>query len=419
MVRKIQDFIFINSEFFVYPLIRKIKTQKEYNRLFKNFLSLSVLQAANYIFPLIIFPYLVRVLGVEKFGLISFAQAFIMYFNVLVDYGFNLSATREISINRDNKEKVSEIFSSVMFIKFGLIMISLILLTIIVFSFEKFRVEWLIYYLTFGIVIGQAMFPVWLFQGLEEMRYITYVNVIAKGIFTLAVFVFVRNMSDYYKVPLLNSIGFITAGIISLVMVRKKFFIVFHKVDFEKIKYCFISSFHLFLSLASIPLFNQFNTFVLGVFTDNKIVGYYTIADKTVGLLIAAQSPLSNVIFPYVSNNIKTNFLKTMRFLKKLMLLEITGYLFIILFLYFYAYKIIPYIFGYDAINSVKLLKILLIIPLFVVVNNIYGNQILINIGRSDLYSKGFVAVAIINSIIIFPFVIFLKDIGASYSSQN
>ena len=129
-------------------------------RLLENFFSLSLLQAANYILPLITIPYLVRVLGPEKFGLVSFAQAFIQYFVFLTDYGFNLSAVRKVSIYREDAKKISQIFSSVFVIKFLLCILSFSILASLVFSVDKFRSDWELYFVTFGMVVGNLLLPI-------------------------------------------------------------------------------------------------------------------------------------------------------------------------------------------------------------------------------------------------------------------
>ncbi len=279
------------------------KLNAEKRRLLENFLLLSVLQGFNYVLPLITLPYLVRVLGPEKYGLIAFAQAFMQYFNILTDYGFNLSATREISMYRENKKKISEIFNSVMLVKLGLLILSFMIMTIIVFSFEKFRKDWLVYYLTFGMVIGQTMFPVWFFQGMERMKYITIIEIGIKFFFLILILLFIHNASDYWKVPLLNAVGMIIGGIVSLLVVLKHFDIKCYipdlKIPFQYLR----TSTSLFLSQVSISLFNQANTFIGGLIFDYTLIGYYNAAEKLFVAFRNIFSIMFRVLYPYFSRN--------------------------------------------------------------------------------------------------------------------
>lgn len=284
------------------------KFQSEDNkRLLGNFISLSVLQGMNYILPLITFPYLVRVLGIDNFGLLAFATATIAYFNIITDYGFNLTATREVSIHRDSRDKIIEIFSSVMTIKLLLMLISFGLLTILVFSFQKFSQHWEIYFLTFGSVIGQVLFPIWFFQGMERMKYITYLNIVSKSIFTIAVFIFVHNEADVWIVPLLTSIGFIVVGVWSLFIIRKQFNITFKLQSLNTIKYHLIDGWHVFLSRIYVSFYTTTNTVLLGLFTNNTAVGYYSIAEKIVIALGGLFEPVNQTIYPFLAKKYKEN----------------------------------------------------------------------------------------------------------------
>ena len=250
-----------------------------------------------------------------------FAQAFIIFFNLLVDYGFNLSATREISVNRENKEKLTEIFSSVMSIKFILIGISFTILSIIIFSFENFSNNIDLYYLTFLWVIGQALFPIWYFQGLEKMKYITIVNITSKLIFTVAIFIFIQNEADYILVPILNGLGFIIGGLLSLWIVHKDFNQSFQIQSFKILIMYFKDSSQFFLSRLSSVGYSNVNTFLAGILLSPVFVTYYYLADKAVSVILTLFSPIVQTIYPYLAK--KYNFVFLVKLLSILMVVSL------------------------------------------------------------------------------------------------
>ena len=164
-------------------MIEKVKLffkTKEYRKILENIVSLTGLQFASYILPLLTLPYLTMVLGPDKFGLTQYAIALITYFQIITDYGFNLSATREAAIYREDEAKKSEIFSSVMSIKLLLCILTFIILMLIVVFIPKFNADLMVYILTFGMVIGYMLFPTWFFQAMEYMKYTSILNIIGK-----------------------------------------------------------------------------------------------------------------------------------------------------------------------------------------------------------------------------------------------
>lgn len=398
-------------------MIKKIKNlanTQEKKRLFSNFFSLSLLQAANYIFPLLTLPYLVRVLGVENFGLLAFATALITYFSIITDYGFNLTATREISIHRENKQKVIEIFSSVMTIKVLLMFLSFFLLTILVFSFEKFSKDWEIYFLTFATILGQILFPVWLFQGMERMKYITYLNVLSRLIFTVAIFIFVQEQNDYYMVPLLTSLGSLIAGIWSLVLVKREFDIGFKLQSFATIKYHLAEGWHIFTSSFGINLYKNNAILILGLFANELVVGYFAIAKKIIDMLNQIASIISITMFPYVNNKYRINKI-FISFLAKIgtMIFAYTFLIFIVLI--FFSENISILLSGKVHSELVASLRIMSLVPLIIAVN-IPAVHILLVGKKDDYFAKSVLLGGFIDFVLLFVLIPLYGYIGAAIS---
>lgn len=134
--------------------------------VFKNYLYLLMIQGANFILPLITIPYLVRTIGTNKFGIVMVAQSLALFLTIVTDFGFNISATREVAMIKNNKESLSQFFFNVIFIKTILLICSFLVLLSLTIFVEKFNQESLVYLLSFGVVFGQVLFPSWFFQGI-------------------------------------------------------------------------------------------------------------------------------------------------------------------------------------------------------------------------------------------------------------
>lgn len=359
--------------------IRRIIDTNDKKRLLSNFISLSALQAVTYILPLLTMPYLVRVLGVGRYGKVMFAQAFVMYFVVLVDYGFTLSATREVSIHRDDKEKLTQIYSSVMIIKAVLIAVSFCILLLVVFSFDKFRCDWKLHFFTFGLVIGQALFPVWYFQGVERMKYITIINILSKVIFTILIFVVIRTPEDYFFVPVVNSLGMIVAALLSLWIIHKQFGQIF---AFQKIAIIvghFKESTQFFLSRVSLSLYTASNVFVLGLILNTTMVGYYSIAETLYKGLQSLYSPIVTTLYPYVAKQ------KNISLFKKIFTFTVIGNVAVIAILAISAKTLFALLFGVGyTLSSVYVFYILLIASLVVVPSIMMGYPFLAALGHPN-----------------------------------
>ena len=389
-------------------MLKNLFKNKDVKRVGKNFSSLVILQGANFLLPLITLPYLVRVLGTERFGLVMFAQSFALFFIILVDFGFNLSATRAVSLNRNNKSKINEIFSSVFIIKFFLILISLIIISVIVIFIPRFNKDWEIFFLSFGVVIGQALFPVWYYQGIEKMSLITVINVLAKLVFTILILVFVRSEVNYLMVPIFNSVGFILAGIIGLLFAMKN--ISFKTPKFNNLKVVFKESSQLFISNLSTTLYTTSNTLILGLFTNNYMVGVYASMEKLILAIKNLYIPIFQAMFPWLSSK-KPD--KVITITSKLMLpLFILGSI-IFLIIFFFAESILDIIYNDVLITSYSnVFRILGLIAIFSGLNMLFNMLFLSALKKYKERMKIILTAGIINITLALIFVKFYNIYG-------
>lgn len=292
-----------------------------FKKLSSNFLYLGVFQVANLIFPLLISPFLITKIGIAKFGLIASAQALMTFFNIICDYGFNLSATKDISLNFNKFNKISLIFSSVMHTKFLLLILSCILNVLVILVVPVFHQYAYLYILSFSITLGRVFFPVWFFQGIQKMQYLIYYSFFSKGLAALLIVFFIKEESNFESVNLIIGLTDFLGSLLIIAIIFKRFKLVYINPKYALIKLQLKKGFFLFLANFFANICGNSNILILNAFVDSQTLGIYAVPEKVYQIIKQLPTIIFQAVYPHACNLwVKSKF-EFEKFIKKLYLM--------------------------------------------------------------------------------------------------
>ena len=384
--------------------------------LFKNISSLFGIQGMNYIIPLITLPYLVRVLDPVGYGSLGFSLAIIQYCCMLTDYGFNLSATQRIAVNRDDKHQTSKLFWSVLCCKVGMAILSLVAISIAIYFIPMLNQVSLIIYSGLLMVLGNILFPTWLFLGKEKMGWIALSNITARLLVIPLIFIFVTKPEHAYIAALLTSLTTILAGCIALYFVWQQKWVEWYKPTLIDLTEVLRDGWHVFISTASISLYTTSTTVVLGFISGPISVGYFVAADKLRQAILGLLTPFFQVLYPRINATMNKSKREGFILLRKILKWQGGLTLFLSFVTFLTAPLMIALAYGEQYTASVPVLMLMAWLPFVVGLSNVFGMQTLLVLGYKEIFSKILILAGVIHIIFILPLTYFYSEIGAATS---
>jgi O-antigen/teichoic acid export membrane protein len=352
----------------------------------KNFLSLSVLHAANYVVPLVTMPYLTRTLGAGGFGRLAIAQAVVQYFVILVDFGFGWSSSRLAALHKDDPLQISSVFWSTMYAKGVLVGASLALLGIGSAFHWAEGLRPAIWANSLAI-LGAWLFPSWFFQGLERMTTISLINILTRASSVPLIFYFVRTREDLVWAAFIPGLTVLFAGLIGLRAALKLGLSRPPAFRFRAARERLFEGLPIFLSVAGVSLYSTTNVILLGFVAPPQVVGYFAGADKIRVAAIGLIPQMTNAVFPKAVKSSRDSVLSLVQAFRKFFPQIALGVA-IFLFLFLGSWMIVPLVLGRAMSPAIAILQVLSVLGLVIPFNHILGINILVARGYSKPFSQ-------------------------------
>ena len=337
---------------------------------------------ANYLIPFLVLPIISRILGASLFGSVSYAQNIITYLTLLINYGFEYSATRQISIAREDKAKTDAIFWSVIAAKGMLLVLSFAILAVLPFCMERVACDPKLYIYTALANIGIVFFPTWYLQGVQQMDKMAWANFFTKLLGAVLVLSLVREASAYRLYPLLMSASSILIGIGAMIYVIRHFGISRPVLSRQTLREVMQAGAPIFLNNVFVALYTTANMTILGMYAADDVIGYFSGAQRLIQALnMVVVMPVSMAVFPEISRRFAQSKAQGAKFLKQVLLLAGAAAAVVSLITFLCAPLMIRIMYGAGFAPSIELLKWLSPIPFLVMIATLLTVQGLYGMG--------------------------------------
>ena len=363
-----------------------LKTKKDIFSIF----SILLFQFANYALPLFSLPYLSRTLGLGFFGKVSFFQSFVYYFSLIILYSFDITVTREIALNKDNKQKVKNIFSSATTARLYLFILSSIIYFSLVFSLKKCEGNYLDFFLAYLVNLGFVFTPTWFFLGIDDSVKVSIINFLVKSVFTIMILLLIKSPSDYIYVNFSQSVSQIIVAILFMWFVWYKYAINYKIANLKDTISLLNNGWDYFKTNLVITLYTVVNPIILGMFVNDIEVGIYSLTYKVVSVLSSFLIvPLNMFVYPKINVLFKENPLKAISLAFQILKVVIIVGIVIVGITFLSCEQIVLFLYKTESALLIKKaifsLKIASLTILFIAISNIFGFQILMPM-KGDRY---------------------------------
>ncbi|WP_225181252.1 oligosaccharide flippase family protein [Pectobacterium aroidearum] len=378
-----------------------------------NIVSLGMLQFVNYINPILLIPFLITKIGIDNIGIIAIATAVCAYFQICFDYGFNLTATREIAQKKGDSRWASFVTSAVLNIKLLISLLLLIIFLPLVFFVPDFSSNKDLFLISYILCVTQSLFPQWHFQAVERMGYITITNSIPKFFTLFIIFSFVNTPSDTWKVLFITLLGALVSFFWAMLVLKRK---LNYKYSFNiwMIKKQLIIGKSIFFARFFSTLYKNANILILGAMYPASMVGVYSVAEKIIRSAQAVQNVIGDSLFPMIVKNAngKSEIFRKINFKYKYHI--IIFYFLCSAFVFYFSDLISKILVRHEWMLAGEQLRIMSLVFFFGGLNYFYGILGLVAHGFNSLFSKCVIISGIFNVIACYTLVLNYSIWGAS-----